>query len=68
MKPLVLLLVVFASASLASFISGKADYFFCGRLAMAVMLMFTSISKAYFDKINAPKSNLLIPKAAHGFN
>lgn len=51
MKPLVILLVVFGSACLATYIGkGTIDYLFSGRLAMAIMLIFTSIAHFKFDK------------------
>jgi len=50
MKPLVLLLIVFGASCLAAFISGKPDYYFCGRLALTVMLVFTSIAHFKFTR------------------
>ena len=51
MKPLVILLVVFGSACLATFVSNKTvDHIFAGQLAMAVMLVFTSIGHFKFVK------------------
>ena len=49
MKPLVVLLGVFGISCLASFMAvSLPDYYFCGRLAMAVMLMFTAIAHFKF--------------------
>jgi hypothetical protein len=43
MKPLIVLLAVFGVSCLATFIAGHpADYYFCGRLAMGVMLIFAA--------------------------
>lgn len=51
MKPLIVLLVVFFVSSLASLVAvAPPDYYFCGRLAMAVMLIFTSIAHFKFTR------------------
>ncbi|MBB5395949.1 hypothetical protein [Mucilaginibacter sp. AK015] len=51
MKPLIVLLAVFAVSCLATFVAGHpADYYFCGRLAMGVMLMFTATAHFKFTK------------------
>jgi uncharacterized membrane protein len=51
MKPLVILLLMFGSACLTTFISkGTVDHIFAGQLAMAVMLVFTSIGHFKFNK------------------
>ena len=51
MKPLIVLLAVFITGCLATFIAGgHADYFLCGRVAMTVMLVFTSIAHFKFTR------------------
>ncbi|RYU90129.1 hypothetical protein EWM62_11345 [Mucilaginibacter terrigena] len=51
MKLLIVLLAVFGVSCLATFIAGHpADYYFCGRLAMGVMLMFTATAHFKFNK------------------
>ncbi|MEO7214107.1 hypothetical protein [Mucilaginibacter sp.] len=51
MKPLVVLLVVFGLTCLVQYFSfGAINYPFCGLLAMAVMLVFTSIAHFKFVK------------------
>jgi uncharacterized membrane protein len=51
MKPLIVLLAVFVVSSLASFIAGHpADYYFCGRLAMGVMLIFAATAHFKFTR------------------
>jgi uncharacterized membrane protein len=51
MKPLIVLLAVFVVSSLASFIAGHpADYYFCGRLAMGVMLIFAATAHFKFNR------------------
>lgn len=50
MKPLIVLLAVFGVSCLASFIAGHpADYYFCGRLAMGVMLLFAATAHFKFN-------------------
>ncbi|MES2267262.1 MAG: hypothetical protein V4520_10900 [Bacteroidota bacterium] len=49
MKPLIVLLSVFGVSSLATFIAGHPpDYYFCGRLAMGVMLIFAATAHFKF--------------------
>lgn len=49
MKPLIVLLAVFGVSSLATFIAGHPpDYYFCGRLAMGVMLIFAATAHFKF--------------------
>ena len=51
MKPLIVLLAVFGVSCLASFIAGRpADYYFCGRLAMGVMLIFAATAHFKFNR------------------
>lgn len=51
MKPLIVLLAVFGVSCLASFIAGHpADYYFCGRLAMGVMLIFAATAHFKFTR------------------
>ncbi|PAW93521.1 hypothetical protein CKK33_08455 [Mucilaginibacter sp. MD40] len=51
MKPLIVLIAVFAVSCVASFVAGHpADYYFCGRLAMGIMLIFTSIGHFKFTR------------------
>jgi uncharacterized membrane protein len=51
MKPLIVLLSVFGVSCLATFIAGHPpDYYFCGRLAMAVMLIFAATAHFKFYK------------------
>ena len=50
MKPLIVLIVVFLLALLFTIVERDVDYFFSGRLAMAVMLLFTSIGHFKFTE------------------
>jgi uncharacterized membrane protein len=51
MKPLIVLLVVFIAGCLASLIAVKnPDYYLCARVAMTVMLVFTSIAHFKFTR------------------
>jgi uncharacterized membrane protein len=51
MKPLIVLLAVFSVSSLATFIAGHPpDYYFCGRLAMGVMLIFAATAHFKYNK------------------
>ncbi|WP_454801035.1 DoxX family protein [Mucilaginibacter phyllosphaerae] len=51
MKPLIVLLAVFGVSSLATFIAGHPpDYYFCGRLAMGVMLIFAATAHFKFTR------------------
>ncbi|GGH15618.1 DoxX family protein [Mucilaginibacter phyllosphaerae] len=62
MKPLIVLLAVFGVSSLASFIAGHpADYYFCGRLAMGVMLIFAATAHFKYTKGMALMVPPLIP-------
>lgn len=51
MKPLIVLLAVFGVSCAATFIAGsRADYYFCGRLAMGVMLIFAATAHFKYHK------------------
>ncbi len=68
MKPLIVLIVVFLLALLGTIVIDRdIDYFFSGRLAMAVMLLFTSVGHFKFTEGMSmmiptfiPKRNLLV--------
>ena len=68
MKPLIVLMVAFVLALFGTALFGSGvDYFFSGRLAMAVMLLFTSIGHfKYADGMGMmipafiPKRNLFV--------
>src|SRR3569623_1301753 len=51
MKPLVVLLIVFALSCLGFYITGRdAHYIVSGRIAMAIMLLFTAVGHFAFYK------------------
>jgi uncharacterized membrane protein len=51
MKPLIVLLAVFGVSTVATFIAGHApDYYFCGRLAMGVMLLFAATAHFKYNR------------------
>lgn len=51
MKPLIVLLAVFGVSCAATFIAGHPpDYYFCGRLAMGVMLIFAATAHFKFNR------------------
>jgi uncharacterized membrane protein len=51
MKPLIVLLTVFGLSCLATFITaGTPNFYFSGRMAMTIMLVFTSIAHFKFNK------------------
>src|SRR3978361_1881152 len=51
MKPLIVLLTVFGLSCLVTFITaGTPNFYFSGRMAMTIMLVFTSIAHFKFNK------------------